>query len=338
MIAKREKVVGIDFGSQSVKIAVISRKSDEILEAEDFYNVKCDIGENFVGYLEEGKLKEDLKNIWDVLKLKGSKVSIILPFYNTIVIAIRRKGYIPKEKLEDLIREELARNSPIPVEELVFDYFIYYHDEEELRGIYVVARKSLIEKLIDIIEELGSKIALIDSTCTALTNLVIFEEETKDFLVIDIGYGSTKLIVVRDYEITLNRYTTSISGKSVTERIIELTAKPIEEAELLKTSFALESHIYETLSEEVGATIFSELISLGTDYLSVSKIYLTGGGSLLLGLKDKIRELTNIDTEIFVPQKKITYSKSIQNMLLEITVPKFIASIGSTIGVLNSQW
>ena len=337
MIAKQDKVIGLDFGSQSVKIAVVRKKSDEILEVEDFYTVKCDIGENFVGYLEEGRLKEDLKNIWNVLKLKGVKVSVILPFYTTILIPFRRKGYISKEKIEDLIKEELTRNSPIPVEELVFDYFIYSHDEEEVRGIQVVSRKSLIEKLASLIEDLGSKIALIDSTYTALTNLVIFEEETKDFLVVDIGHSSTKLIVVKDYEITSNRYTVAASGKSITERIAELTGKSIEEAESAKTSFDLESHIYETLSEEIGASIFSELISLGTDCFNVSKIYLTGGGSLLLGLKDKIRELTNIDTEIFIPKKRLTYSKNIQNMLLEITVPRFIASIGSTIGVLSSQ-
>ncbi|MGB9667787.1 MAG: pilus assembly protein PilM [Thermosulfidibacteraceae bacterium] len=328
-----QKTVGIDFGSSAIKLATVKKINGD-LEIENAFIVECSIGENFIRYLEDGKLERDLLNIWKVLSLKGSHVSVVLPSYLTIAAPINIPNYISEDKIEEVIREKITSSIPVSMDEVVFDYFIYSNNESGLRGIFTVARKKIVEELMKVIERLNSKIALVDSTTTAITNAIIFEEEKENFMAIDIGHNYTKIMVVKDLEIRVSRNISSINGSKITERISEILGISKEEAEKLKTSFSLENHLYEALAEETVSSLLSEIMALGIENTKVDKIYLTGGSSLLPGLTEKLSNITNNHVELFIPKKRIIPSKNIKNMLLEVTMPKIIAAIGTTIGAI----
>jgi type IV pilus assembly protein PilM len=183
----------------------------------------------------------------------------------------------------------------------------------------VAAKKEAISERIKLVQDSGFKIKVIDVDSLALINAFNFNyhsEDEKDLpkviALLNIGAAVSNLSILeagvpvfsRDIYIAGNNFSKKIADAlSIDLKAAEgLKINPDKE-KLEKVSAAIEL-ILSGLASEV-RTSFDYYESQSSS--SVEKIFLSGGGSLSLNLKDSLNRLLGIDIDYWDPTKRITF-------------------------------
>lgn len=122
-------------------------------------------------------------------------------------------------------------------------------------------------------------------------------------LIVDLGASIMNMAIVKGEDIELTREI-MLGGSYLTEQIQKALKISYEEAEEKKikadpeVTYLFEDFIF-NVSAEINKTINFYLSTKPNE--RISKIYITGGTSLIEGIKDKIYNDTNIDIEVIDP-------------------------------------
>ncbi len=340
---------GFDISDLSAKIVKLDKKNGKYFFSffGDFRIEK--------GLIEQGIIKDEealAENLEEGLKkikaekLKTKYVIFCLPEEKNLSQVIEMPD-LPREDLEKALLFEIENYLPFPPTENYFDFIKLPSEKEKKCNVLILAyEKKIVESYFRVLKRIKLEPVVFEPEILSLGRLI---PPSKDFvLIIDLGETKTNFGVFSE---GLLRFSTSshFSSSLLTEAISKELEIPLEEAEKLKKIVGLEESIFlkyetkESIFKKERGKVFDALVPCLSDLLDqikkildyfesfnpnfkIKKIFLSGGGSLLKGLKEFIQLQTEIETEILNPLLVLPLFKEPQISFEEIV--KYSCAIG----------
>ena len=361
-------VIGIDIGSSSLKIVQIKKeKGKAVLQTYGElglgpYN-KLSIGQ--IVNLNPDQYASVIIDLLKEANISITKGGISIPLKLSLVTVID----IPKVESEDeksVIELEARKYIPVSISEVTLDYFIIPQVEdsslefietdsekdeekaktEELKKrqkvLLVAIHNQVLNNYSKIVQDakLETQFFEVEAFATARGAL---SGERAPIMIIDMGASSVKMYII-DNGMLLSSHTINRGGQDISFSISKGLGIPFEHAEHLKrslgkTNIAEESKIRELINthEEY---VLSEIKTVLSTFQknkneTISKIILTGGGSNLDGLFDKMQKSFAFNIEMAAPFSKLETPVSLQETL-KITGTTFSTAIGLALRALQN--
>ena len=333
----QKKVVTVDLGNHTVKIAQFLIKKDTSVLDKFFYfpvpkNCFTEDGLLSIGHLSQPLSQFIKKNIEGV----GNNVRVCISGKFVFI----KKIEVPKEEkrlMRELIQMEAKEILPFHLSEINYSYKILDHiqasQESKVSILLVAAKKNAINNCNSLFKKMGFKCECIEIGGVALAHCVQFmEDDSKNgdndsaILVVDIGKSGTELSVISHGELVFSRYF-MIGGDFYNHALMQEMGVNYEEAENLK----IDSNTNENLHPEVKHLVIAshehfcdelftryEYFKKQFPHQKLSKCYVTGGGSRMKSLIESIGKKINASIQILDPLKKMGYSTSLADSIDQV--------------------
>lgn len=299
-----KSILGLEIGSSNIKIIEVVKKGIT-LEVQRFslLDTPTDcINNGVISNIEPIRkvIAEELR----LKKYKANKVVMIVQSSNIII-----RNAIMDKQPEKVIRQllEIKTEDYLPVERGQYQIDFKITNEYEENGVIknklllVAAPNAVVLPAASLVKSLKLTPILISIPSEALgyvfnANSRMIYEGIKNVMILDIGGKSTTATIVSEEEAILTR-TIDFGVEHINEIINEsgLAQKAQGEAE--------EDYLTGIIRPEIEYNIVSEVERILQFYYSsyssgiVKKIYLTGGGANIKGIRGYIRDALNIPTE-----------------------------------------
>ncbi|OGX18541.1 MAG: hypothetical protein A3K83_07625 [Omnitrophica WOR_2 bacterium RBG_13_44_8b] len=308
--AKEKYSVGLNIGTQAIKIAKLRLSKDGQMELCGFDLVPIQL-----------ELAETLKKIKQAMDIDYVNTGVSGP--QTVIRHISFPK-MSKDELKQALKFEAQKHIPFPMAEINLDGFILKDDlpENKMLVLLAAAKKELISQRIKLIEEAGMRINVICIDSIALINAFNFnypQDESlkqKAVTLLNIGATTTNLNILEGGIPRLSR-DINIGGNNFTQRIMELLGLDFKPAEEIKQNPGKENAQKLLAAQESMLTNLASEIRTSFDYYesqsttSVVKIFLSGGGSNFTGLSDMLANSLGIEVEYWDPLKRISLADGI---------------------------
>lgn len=338
LLGRSESLVAVDFGSTAIKLVELNLRASRPtlvnfgllpLEEEIYSGNVITNGE----YASEQLLALLEANSVDDKRLVTAMPG---PSVFTKKIKMQKMGL---EELRSNIQFEAGSFIPHNIDAVQLDFHILGEVPGDQLEILVVAVKNeIIDGVLDCISLAGLETAIVDVDYFALQNVFEFnypEHLSETVALIDIGARFSSICICRDGG-TLFTGDMSIGGNTVSEELETQLGISFAEAEEIKKKASSGHHVEDrareviTESVEKAASEFNRQLSFfwsasGADD-GINRIFLTGGGSLMKGLREQIASETGIETLSLNPLKEIDCEEGFDATYLQELSP--VMSIG----------
>ena len=249
----------------------------------------------------------------------------------SVILGISGKGMIAKKidipemddhMIPEFVEIEAEQELFYNREEMTLDYEILEglnFSKPEAKSLFVVTvLNTVIENYNKILDKNGIQCEILDTNFGALFNAFEFNytiDENKNYMLLDIGKTTTNLIVVIKKQVVFAR-NVYLGGDFFNQAIQKKMSVDYNMAEDLKVSASKG----EEAPEDVVSLIKSELKAFIEELVSpyelynglfpdnpVSEIYITGGGSQIIGLSSGIESTFNCPVSFLNPFEKIGF-------------------------------
>lgn len=324
--SKDKYSVGVDIGTQSIKIAKLKFGKEQV-ELGGFDLVPSQL-----------ELADVLKKIRQDLDLETINIGVAGP--QTVVRHINFPK-MNKEELKQALKFEAQKHIPFPVSEINLDGFILKDDlpDNKMLVLIAAAKKELINQRIKLVEDAGMKLNLICIDSISMINAFNFNYGQDDSLkqkavaLLNIGASTTNLDILENGIPRLSR-DINVAGNNFTQKIMEVFGLDFKSAEELKLDQEkAQSEKIQTAQESILTNLASE-IRTSFDYYesqsttSVVKILLSGGGSNFVGLKDMLANSLGIEVDYWDPLRQISLSQDIDPKEIKSLSNQLVVAVG----------
>ncbi len=233
------------------------------------------------------------------------------------------------DKFEQMVRYEIEQNVPFPIDDMVCDRQVLGDTPSGEKSVMIVAAKlDQVEAIVAAVEAAGFRVTLVDAAPIALTNAVTAVAGTEDCSVIlDIGAKTSSLVIVEGDKL-YNR-SIPIAGFNITRDVAGVLGCSIEEAEQIKVEKGYVSLGGVTEDEDETAdkiskccrAVLSRLQSEITRSINFyrsqqggsapTRLYLTGGTSLLPQIDQFFADGLGLETVFFDPSELVTVAPAL---------------------------
>jgi len=341
-IPKKNQLVGLDIGSNSVKLVEIEdAKKGKVLKNFGIIGLPQDA-------IVEGSIKEmeivssAIKTLYKHLKVKNKNVVTSISGYSVIVkkISVQKRG---EAELEATIQDEAEQYIPFDINDVNLDYEILSPIEgkveeggaKEDKGfmdvMLVAAKKDIVEDYVSLLHLTGLNPAMLDVDAFAVQNAfeLSAQEMSGCYALVNVGAEELGINAVKD-GVSIFTRDSSYGGYQINEAIMSKFGVSYEEAEKIKLGGTkLESKERDSLEE-----IFTSMVSgwvneikraldfLSTTYPdeSIEKIYVSGGSCRIPGFQKYLE----IETEIPVVEMNPFSNLQINDKVFD---PKYLSYI-----------
>lgn len=306
-LKRPKELIGVDIGTACIKMCVLKNSKEgftvECMDSksfdEDLLSDGCIINNAF--------LADELKDMVSRNNIKTREVACALSSYSVISKKVTMP-FLREEELETSISVEVESVIPFPLKDIYYSYYVIgvAEDKQDMMEVQVVAaKKEIIDGYIAAFNMAGLNLQLMDVDIFCLTNLIetIYAPQDSSVVVADIGASVTNIAIVKGDRIEFTREIL-VGGQYLTSQIEKSTTLTRKEAEAKKlsgdgeVSYLFEDFIY-NISSEISKTI--NFYTSTKTRERIDKVYLTGGTSLLPGLKATIEDNTKVDVEYIDP-------------------------------------
>lgn len=247
-------------------------------------------------------------------------------------------------ELRQALKFEAQKHIPFSIDEINLDGCILKEDLPENKMLVLIAavKKEFITQRLKIMEEAGLKANIVDIDSLALINAFNFNypQDTqgdnlkhKAAALLNIGSSVTNLNILENGVPRLSR-DIHVAGNNFTQKIMDIFSIDFKSAEDLKLSpdgerskkviAALEA-LFSDLAGSI-RTSFDYYESQGAS--SVTRIFLSGGGSKLIGLKDILANLLGIEVEYWDPLKQVSLTADIDAQRIKELSGQLAVAVG----------
>lgn len=349
---KNKSVLGIDIGPSSIKIVQLKRKKGRaILETYGELSLGPYSGLE-VGRSTNLPTEQLAQAVVDILRESNTttnKSGLSIPMSSSLVSFIKMPK-VEENQLAQMIPLEARKYIPVPISEVSLDYLVIPRNDS-IASEYQNSEEKPQEKTIDVLLVVIHNDAMVrNKDITRLAKLEtsfseieifgsmrsILEPGTAPQMIIDMGAGSTKIYIV-ERGILRTSHLISRGSQDITLAISKSLGISVEEAEKMKRERGLLTKAAEQMdiNEITSLTldyIFSEIGRVLLNYQkknerNVSKIFLTGGGVLLKGLKEKAETSFSVPVVMADPFSKVEFPAFLDSVLKQAG-PSFSVAIG----------
>lgn len=314
--------VGLNIGNQSIKIAElrIGGKKWKLLHFGKAFIPRDTINSREIS--NALALVESIRALTAQLKLNSKKVALSISGNSVITkkMTIEISKRANAKEIEEQAFWEAEQYLPFDIAEVYLDsYTLSKAKDGTVDVMLVAAKKNLIDTYVACISDAGLVPEIVDIDYFALQNIfeINYPERFSDAnMIVDIGASSLKIVVLQN-GIPLYTKESALGGDKVTSEIQNQLGLSFEDAETLKisqTGAEVPQEISDLLT--VSAENFAIEIKRGLDFYnasstgaSPSKIYLTGGASLMANTKEMVQDICKIEVEKLNPFNLIEYDK-----------------------------
>ena len=230
------------------------------------------------GRLDEEELVKSLTHLVDTTAVSTTEVLTAITGAKVITRQIRLPA-MSDEELAKAVLTEAQEHIPVPITDLAIRYVKLGREQmdqaEYLNIMLIAVPTALVEQYYHIFLMAGLKVTAMDLQAFGLWRIFGQEQISNPLAVLDIGYGHSQLVVIKDGEIKYHR------GMS-------------EGGRTLKDPVGLDN-----LAREVQRSL--DFYQSQPGGIPVTNIILTGGGCNIPGVADYLNNSWSITTEIRVP-------------------------------------
>lgn len=232
------------------------------------------------------------------------------------------------DELKQALKFEAQKYIPFALNEINLDSYILKEDLPDNKMLVLVAavKKEFINQRLKLIQEAGLKTNIVDLDSLALINAFNFsyakeedaDTKNKTIVLLNIGASMSNLNILENGHPVLSR-DIYIAGNELIGKIQDATGMDLKSSEELKPESDKEKlNKAVTATESVISDLAKEL-RISFDFYesqsasSVSKIFLSGGGSKFTGLKNILANLLSIEVEYWEPLRQISIADNIDS-------------------------
>lgn len=340
MLFSSKKVVGVDLGSSSIKLAQVTKsKGGALLDNFAFFQTpqqaisNGDITDTYI-------LGESLKLLRKEQRFSAKNACIGMWGSTSIV----KKISMPKvdaKTLKEQIKYEAQQYLPFDISQVSIEYQVlpFSSSPDQMDILIVAGQNEFIAKYIEVLTYGGLKTSIIDVSSIALANIFEFNygKLNEAVALFNFGSNSTQFVVVFQGEILFAR-DIPVGGFHFTNEISKNMGVTLEEAESLKLSQGAGGETPENTKAYMNMALdyVTEEIRNSIDFYSasggdvpISKAFYTGGASLTDGLTDHLAEVLKVNFEVLNPLVRIrANNKKFSPQYLEQIAPFMAVSLG----------
>lgn len=341
MFFSTKKLLGLDIGSSSIKIAEVDVSRSGIT-LNSFSLIPTPANSVGTGDLTDiGSVKMAVQAL--LSEMKTRRRNVCTGMWGTAVIV--KKITIPqmdKKVVKNQLRFEAEQYIPFDINNVSLAYHILPTSQspDTMDVILVAAQNELVSQYTQVIQAAGLKPAIIDVSGFALAN--VFEVNYGKFRnevigVLNFGANITNFVVVQAGEVVFCR-DIPVGGASYSNEISKTLGITLQEAEGLKINSSskkdtpAEVHSVmaasnDQVSEEVRNSL--EFLSASTNGIVPNRCFYTGGSAQNSGMIDALGRTTGIPFEEMNPFQKVKVnSKKISPSYIQQIMPYSSIALG----------
>jgi type IV pilus assembly protein PilM len=321
MLFKSKKVIGLDIGTSSIKMAEmdVSGKGAQLLSFGFAPTPPNAVSGGEI--VDVGAIGMAIQPLIQELKTKRKNVATSM--WGTAVIV--KKITIPKmdaKLVRDQIRFEAEQYIPFDINSISLAHHILMTSgsPDTMDILLIAAQNELVSQYMQVVEFCGLKCSVLDVSGFALANS--FELNYGRFPgevigLLNFGASITNFVVIQNGEVIFSR-DIPVGGVNYTNEIHKALGVTVLEAEALKLSAVSRREVSGEVPDEVHNIInstneaFAEEIRSSIDFLGattnglvLNRCYFTGGSSATSGLIEAISGTNNMPMELFNPFLKV---------------------------------
>jgi type IV pilus assembly protein PilM len=358
--SKDGSVVGIDIGASSIKVVQL-RASRGIAVLETYGEIalgpyaQAAIGKTVK--VSPEKIAEALTDVMKEANVTAREASVSIPFSSSLLTVID----LPKvdaEALKRIVPIEARKYIPVPVSEVVLDWFVIPEDDTQTSAfdqvqhadkkavgpkgqevLLVAIHNDILHNYKTIMSNAGLNVDFYEIEVFSAIRAAI-DHGIAPLLMVDLGASTSKMYIVERGIVRLTHIVTA-GGQHMTETLGNTMGWEFEKAERVKrergmvdsTAYSREENdqIKAALLSTL-ARVFSEvnrvLLSYGErSNKNVGRVILLGGGASLPGLVDIARTSLSAEVEIANPFAHTEAPAFLDDVLKQIG-PGFAVSVG----------
>lgn len=364
---KGESVIGVDIGSSSIKIVQLKkRRGSAVLETygELSLGLYADSEIGQATNLPASKIAEALKDLLREANVTTKKAGVSIPFSSSL-ISLVKMPVLNNKHLATMIPIEARKYIPVPISEVMLDWFIVPSEEkslineddepdtdktqkkETIEVLLVAIHNSTLNKYNEIIKLAELDVGFFEIEIFSAIRAVV-EQSISPVAVLDMGASSTKLYIV-EYGVVKASHVINTGSQNITQTLSRSLGINLTKAEELKRKFGVSGN----LDSGEDAVSYKEVISLGLDRIfteankvllqyqqknnkNIGSIILTGGGAAIKDLLPLAKRHLETDVLLSDPFSKIDSPAFFENVLKEIG-PEFAVAVGLALRKLQEE-
>ena len=319
--------VGLDIGTSSVRAAEMSLGKSPTLER--FGQVALPPGTVRDGeVVDPDTVARAIKQLWATAKFSTKKVVLGVSNQKVIVRQVDLP-WLPADELRKSLAFQVQDFIPIPVDQAILDF----HPLEEftnesggrmLRVLLVAASRDMVNAAMEAAQRAGLTPVMVDLTPFAMLRALApvdslgFTAEAE--ALVDVGASVTNIVV---HQGGVPRFVRILlmGGNHVTEAVADRMGVGLDEAEAMKWQTGMGAGAFEGASPaarviDQHAGQFLDEVRNSLDYYlaqpqaaRVSRVVVSGGGSQLGGLVERLGELLRVPVEGGRPLSNVRVGK-----------------------------
>lgn len=311
------RMTGLDIATTCVRAAELSYGKDHFV-LERFAQMPLPLGA-----VADGEVKDPdavataIKMLWKRGRFKNKTVSIGVASQR-VVVRQMEIPYVPQQDRRKSLPLTVGDQIPLPVDEAVMDFVTLETLQDadgspRSRGLLVAAAEEPVMTAIAAVEKAGLRVADVDLTPFAVVRSLCeadpMDMNTQVEAIVDVGASTTSLVIHRN-GIPMFVRILLMGGQDITQRLVEDLGVNLPTAESMKREAVLDdagssapmdspsgviSDVVNSLVDEIRGSL-DYYLATGVNE-SVSRIVLTGGGSLVPGLATRLERITGMAVE-----------------------------------------
>ncbi len=347
--------MGLDIGTSGVRAAELTMgKGTATLER--FGQVALPAGAVRDGEVIDAEaVAGAIKQLWAQAKFSSKKVVVGVANQKVVVRQVDLP-WLPVDDLKKSLAFQVQDYIPMPVEQAILDF----HPLEEftsdsgarmLRVLLVAAARDMVGSALEAVEKAGLTPSMVDLTSFAVLRSQVtasagFAVEAE--ALVDVGASVTNIVV---HQGGVPRFVRILlmGGADITDAVAERLGVPTEQAESVKQSSALalvpgqaEPHPANRAIESTGSAFVEEVRGSLDYYLAqpgaarIGRVVLSGGGSRLGGLVERLQAATRLPVEVAHPMSVLKIGKTgLTEEQLAYVEPMVTVPVGLALGVAS---
>jgi len=321
---------GLDIGTQSIKCVKL-KTSGNAIELVAF-----DLEESQLDPIDALKKIKHAQNA-DLVNISFCGASTIIRYVNFLRMS--------KSELRQALKFEAAKHIPFSLEEVYLDAEILKDDLPDNKMLVLIAalKKDFIQQRLKSLEGASLRPHIVQIDSLALINAFNFNypkneiPQNKSICLLNIGSTISNVNIIDQTAVRLSR-DIHFAGANFTKKLMEVYSFDFKAAEELKLKIdSLKDQKINSAVESVLTNLASE-IRTSFDYYesqnnsNVVKIFLSGGGSKIIGLKEMLASCLGMEVESWDPFKQIKINENLDREKLNKFSGQFNVALGLALG------